>query len=163
MVSNWSSGSAVLKKIISGGQTGADRAGLDVAIKHGLEHGGAIPLDRRTEDGVLPSIYRLEEMSTSSYPARTEKNVLDGDATIIFSHGTLTCGSRLTREKALEHSKPQLHIDFNELSTEQAVQCLVAFLSAHSVEVLNIAGPRASGDSRIYSAVFTVLEKLVVR
>ncbi len=151
----------MLKKIISGGQTGADRAGLDAAIKFGLDHGGAIPLGRRTEDGVLSSRYRLQELPTHSYPARTEKNVLNSDATIIFSHGTLTGGSRLTRDKAVEHAKPYLHVDFNSLSVDQAVQCLAAFFRKHGVEVLNIAGPRSSGDSKIYSVVFAVLEDLL--
>lgn len=153
----------MLKKIISGGQTGADRAGLDAAIDFGLDHGGAIPLGRRTEDGVLPSNYHLQEMSTPSYPARTEKNVLDSDATLIFSHGDLTGGSRLTRDKTKEHSKPYLHIDLDKLSTDQAVQYIEVFLAKHPIEVLNVAGPRASGDPRIYAAAFAVLEKLLSR
>jgi len=69
----------MLKKIISGGQTGADVAGLDVAIKHGILHGGAIPKGKLTEDGVLPEKYNLQEMTTKSYPKRTEKNVVDSD------------------------------------------------------------------------------------
>ena len=76
-----------IRKIISGGQTGADQAGLDVAIKHDIPHGGAIPKGRMTEDGVLDPKYNLEEMTTKSYPKRTEKNVLDSDGTVIFTHG----------------------------------------------------------------------------
>ncbi len=87
----------MLKKIISGGQTGADIAGLDVALKHGIQHGGAIPNGRLTEDGPLPK--------------RTEKNVVDSDGTVIFSQGKLTGGSLLTEKKAVEHGKPVLHLD----------------------------------------------------
>jgi hypothetical protein len=83
----------MLKKIISGGQTGADVAGLYVAIKHGIHHGGAIPKGRLTEDGMLSEKYNLEEMTSKSYPKRTEKNVVDSDGTVIFTHGKLTGGN----------------------------------------------------------------------
>jgi len=86
----------MLQKIISGGQTGADRAALDFAIGFDIPHGGWIPKGRKTEDGVLPDKYKLKEMPTASYPKRTEKNVLDSDGTLILSHGKLTGGSALT-------------------------------------------------------------------
>ncbi|TKB26075.1 hypothetical protein FCL47_10010 [Desulfopila sp. IMCC35006] len=73
----------MLKKIISGGQTGADIAGLDAAIRHGVPHGGSIPKGRLTEDGALPERYDLQEMDTKSYPKRTEKNVVDSDKPMI--------------------------------------------------------------------------------
>ena len=87
----------MIKRIISGGQTGADRAALDVAIKLGIPHGGWIPKGRRTEDGSLPVKYQLEEMPTASYPKRTERNVLGSDGTPIISHGKLVGGSAVTR------------------------------------------------------------------
>ena len=74
----------MIKKIISGGQTGADRAALDVAIKLGIRHGGWIPKGRKTEDGPLSDKYQLQEMPTASYPARTEQNVIDSDGTLII-------------------------------------------------------------------------------
>ncbi len=86
----------MLTKIISGGQTGADRAALDVAIELDIPHGGWIPKGRKTEDGVLPDKYQLQEMPTTSYPKRTEKNVLDSEGTLILSHGRLSGGSSLT-------------------------------------------------------------------
>ncbi len=82
----------MIKRIISGGQTGADQAALDVAIKLDISHGGWIPKGRLTEDGPLPDKYKLQEMPTSSYPKRTEKNILDSDGTLILSHGKLTGG-----------------------------------------------------------------------
>ena len=77
----------MIKMIISGGQTGADRAALDVAIEHNFPHGGWIPKGRLTEDGPLPEKYLLKEMPTDSYPRRTEQNVIDSDGTLIISRG----------------------------------------------------------------------------
>ena len=85
----------MIKKIISGGQTGADRAALDVAIKLNIPHGGWILKGCITEDGPLPEIYNLQEMPTESYPARTEQNVIDSDGTLIIARGKLTGGIRL--------------------------------------------------------------------
>jgi len=103
----------MLQKIISGGQTGADRAALDVAIEFNIPHGGWIPKGRKTEDGVLPDKYQLQEMPTASYPKRTEKNILDSDGTLILSHGKLTGGSALTVKVATKHDRPWLHVDLN--------------------------------------------------
>jgi hypothetical protein len=77
----------MIKKIISGGQTGADRAALDTAIKLGIPHGGWISKGRKAEDGPLPDKYQLQEMPTDSYPERTEQNVVDSEGTLIISHG----------------------------------------------------------------------------
>ena len=86
----------MIKKIISGGQTGADRAALDTAIKIGIPQGGWIPKGRITEEGPLPDKYQLQEMSSDSYPERTEQNVIDSDGTLIISRGPLTGGSLYT-------------------------------------------------------------------
>ena len=93
----------MIKKIISGGQTGADRAALDVAIKFNIPHGGWIPKGRIAEDGPLPDKYQLQEMPTSSYPKRTEQNVIDSDGTLIFSRGKPTGGTDYTRKMVLKH------------------------------------------------------------
>ena len=92
-------------KIISGGQTGADRAALDFAIKHNIPHGGWMPKGRKAEDGPLPDRYQLEEMPTASHRARTEQNVIDSDGTVIISHGILTGGSAYTAKMARKHSR----------------------------------------------------------
>ena len=88
----------MIKKIISGGQTGADHAALDVATQFKIPHGGWIPKGRKAEDGPLSGKYNLQKMSTCSYPARKKKNVLDSDGTFIFTHGKLTGGSTLTQK-----------------------------------------------------------------
>jgi len=117
----------MVKKIISGGQTGADRAALDVAIKLGIPHGGWIPKGRLAENGMIPAEYKLQEMPTDSYAARTEQNVIDSDGTLIVSHGKLTGGSELTLEFAIQHKKKLLHIDLNEIRGFSAAQLIQSY------------------------------------
>ena len=152
----------MLKKIISGGQTGADVAGLDVAIKHGIPHGGAIPKGRLTEDGILPEKYNLQEMTTKSYPKRTEKNVVDSDGTVIFTHGKLTGGSLLTQKKAIEHGKPVLHLDMGDVTVEEAADLLKEYIQENGIEILNVAGSRGSKDPEIYGKTFGVLGRCIM-
>ena len=151
----------MIKKIISGGQTGADQAALDVAIKLGISHGGWIPKGRMTENGSLPDKYHLKEMPTKSYAERTEKNILDSDGTLILSHGEITGGSSLTLKLAKEHNKPWLHIDFSQTIEFKAAQIINDWVIRHNIEALNVAGPRASKDPNIYKAAMDVLEAAV--
>jgi len=148
----------MVTKIISGGQTGADRAALDVAIKLGISHGGWIPRGRLTENGVLDAKYQLKEMETSNYNKRTEQNVIDSDGTIIISHGKLSGGSDYTREMLLRHGRPWLHIDLNKTTFLQAERYIRSWLAEHKIEVLNVAGPRESKDTTIYQDVIDILE-----
>ena len=99
----------MIRKIISGGQTGVDRAALDAAIKLAIAHGGSIPKGRITEDGPLPDTYNLKETRSSSYAERTAKNVQDADGTLIISRGQLTGGSEYTREMAVKLVRNRLH------------------------------------------------------
>ena len=94
----------MIRKIISGGQTGADQAGLDFAIERDIPHGGWIAKGRRTEAGRLPDQYKLIEMVTKSYPKRTERNVAESDGTVILTHGNLRGGGLLTKKKAIAHT-----------------------------------------------------------
>jgi hypothetical protein len=148
----------MLEKIISGGQTGADQAALDAAIKLGIPHGGWIPRGRLTEDGPLPDKYDLKEMPTASYPERTKKNIRESDGTLIFSHGMLTGGSEFTRKMALKYQKPMLHIDFNHMIPFDAAVVINNWMVDHDIRVLNVAGPRASTDPRIYRAAIDIIE-----
>jgi len=148
----------MVNKIISGGQTGADRAALDVAIKSGISHGGWIPKGRLTENGRLDDKYHLEEMETANYNKRTEQNVIDSAGTLIISHGKLTGGSDHTRDMVLRHGRPWLHIDLNKTESFQAAKQIRSWLAEHEIEVLNVAGPRASKDSAIYQATVHILE-----
>ena len=148
----------MIKKILSGGQTGADQAALDTAIKLDIPHGGWIPKGRITENGPLSDKYQLEEMSTSSYAERTEQNVIDSDGTLIISHGKLTGGSSYTREIALEHIQPWLHIDLNKTGIFDAAVKLSEWVLNNNIVILNVAGPRASKDPKIYRAVLNIIE-----
>jgi len=148
----------MVNKIISGGQTGADRAALDVAIKLGISHGGWIPKGRLTENGMLDDKYHLKEMETANYNKRTEQNVIDSAGTLIISHGKLTGGSDHTRDMVLRHGRPWLHIDLNKTESFQAAKQIRSWLAEHEIEVLNVAGPRASKDSAIYQATVDILE-----
>jgi hypothetical protein len=148
----------MLKKIISGGQTGAERAALDVALKLHLSHGGWIPMGLEAEDGPVPEEYKLQEISTDSHAASTEKNVIDSDATVIISHGGLTGGSAYIRKAAMKLGKPWYHVNLNKLPTFQAAIIIEDWISKNGIEVLNVAGPRASEDPAIYGLVTVILE-----
>lgn len=148
-----------IRKIVSGGQTGADRAALDVAVERGIPHGGWIPRGRLTEDGPLPGRYRLRETETRSYAGRTERNVLDSDGTLIVSRGRLTGGSALTRRLAKRHGRPWLHVDLQAAAPDEAAARIRAWIEAGGIGTLNVAGPRESRDPGIYRAVVGVLRK----
>jgi hypothetical protein len=148
----------MVEKIISGGQTGADRAALDFAIKNNLPHGGWLPKGRKAEDGRLPDHYQLQEMPSGDYSKRTKQNILDSDGTLIVSHGFLTGGSALTEFLAEEHKKPYIHIDLNLLSMQEAAQIINKWIQGHKLKVLNVAGPRGSKDPKIYEATIHLLE-----
>lgn len=148
----------MLRKIISGGQTGVDRAALDVAMRLGIAHGGWVPRGRLAEDGPLPSYYLLQEMPTEEYAARTEKNVLDSDGTLIISRGRPTGGTDYTRRMALKHGKQLLHIDLAlGQRPSQAGSLIASWIEMNRIETLNVAGPRASGDPAIYDEAATIL------
>lgn len=140
----------MIAKIISGGQTGADRAALDVAIKLNIPHGGWVSKGRLAEDGKIPPGYQVSEMPTAGYSARTEKNVKGSDGTLILSHGGLTGGSARTLEPAQRYGRPFLHIDLDHTSTIKAAALIAAWITRHSIKTLNMAGPRASNDPLIY-------------
>lgn len=148
----------MIKKIISGGQTGADRAALDLAIEMAIPHGGWVPKGRKAEDGKLPPKYHVREMHSANYALRTEQNVIDSDGTLILSHGDLTDGSDYTRQMAQKHTKPCLHVDLKQASAFNAAQQIADWIKAVPIEVLNVAGPRASKDPQIYNAVKNILE-----
>ena len=148
----------MLRKIVSGGQTGADRAALDFAIEWNIPHGGWIPKGRQAEDGRVPEKYRLREMDSADYARRTEQNVIDSDATLIFSHGALKGGSLLTRKMALKHGRPWFHMDLMKTNAFSAAQSIHKWLGEQRIGVLNVAGPRHSQDPRIYTATFNILE-----
>jgi len=151
----------MIKKIVSGGQTGADRAALDVAVEYGIPHGGWIPRGRKTEDGRLSEKYHLKEIQSISYPRRTELNVIDSDGTLIISHGNLSGGSAYTLEMAKKHKRPCVHIDLNEISEYKAVEIIKYWTDVKGIETLNVAGARASEDPEIYEVTKNLLKSVL--
>jgi len=147
---------ARVRVIVSGGQTGADRAALDWAIAHRLPHGGWCPAGRRAEDGRIPRRYRLRETPSADYGQRTRWNVRDSDATVILARASvLAGGSRLTARHAARLGKPWIHLRPDRDDPAR----LAEFVARHRVCVLNVAGPRASKDPGIYAAVRAFLER----
>lgn len=140
-------------KIISGGQTGADQGALDAAIQRDIPHGGWLPKGRATEEGPLGREYRLQELDSHRYRDRTEKNVKDSDGTLIVSYGPLTGGSALTEALAIRHDRPCLHLNMDYFTLDDAVKTVDKWLQKHAIKILNVAGPRASSDERIYETV----------
>jgi predicted Rossmann-fold nucleotide-binding protein len=145
--------------IISGGQTGADRAALDFAIEHGIAHGGWCPRGRLAEDGPIDARYQLRETPSRRYAERTEWNVRDSDATVVFTMGSaVRGGTALTVAMAERLGKPCLHLPSagSEGTSKQAREFL-NFLSEHGVQTLNVAGPRASQEPEIADYVRSLL------
>lgn len=149
-------------KLISGGQTGADRAALDVALELGIDHGGWVPKGRSAEDGPLPGRYRVRETPSEDDRAeRTKRNVAESDATLLISHGPLAGGSELTRRLAAELGKPFLHVELGRLGAAEAADRIARWPGALGCRTLNVAGPRASEEAGIYAAASAVLRHAI--
>ena len=145
-------------RIISGGQTGVDRAALDIAIELGLDHGGWCPQGRRAEDGNLPPHYRLRETAEHDYSSRTRLNVKDADGTLLLYRGNLEGGSELTAHFARAMQKPVLLVDLDHPVTKGTIK---DWLRQHHIGTLNIAGPRESKQPGIYQQAVTLLRGLL--
>ena len=145
-------------RIVSGGQSGADLAGLDWALAHGVDHGGWCPKGRRSEDGPISAIYLLRETPLANYLQRTEWNVRDSDATLIFTlDDKLDGGSKRTAQFAEKLRRPWLHF---RLGMDE--KYLASFLKRHHVLTLNIAGKRESTAPGIHAFVTDVLDRCLV-
>jgi hypothetical protein len=145
------------ERIVSGGQTGADRAALDWAIAHEMAHGGWCPRGRRAEDGRIAPHYCLRETPSRDYQQRTRWNVRDSDGTLIFSRAAaLSGGSAYTARCSERLGKPWFHVH----PGADTVESIATLLQQHRIRTLNIAGPRASTDPGIYEYVLAVLGRL---
>lgn len=134
-----------LRKIVTGGQTGVDRAALDVALELGFPCGGWSPRGRLAEDGRIPDRYPLVELPSAAYFIRTRRNVRDSDGTLILTLGPLMGGTRLTFASAVDMRRPCLVVDFGSgFDLEKELDRTIRWLEQRSIEVLNVAGPRAS-------------------
>lgn len=149
-----------LEKIISGGQTGVDRAALDVAIELGIPCGGWCPRGRRSEDGVVPEKYELQEAPTSNYADRTALNVRDSDATLILAKEPLRGGTALTQKMADRYGRPCLIVDPRDAKSVAAV---LEWLKEKNIKVLNVAGPRESLRQDVGLVAAQFLRRLLKR
>ena len=147
--------------IISGGQTGADRAGLDFAISKDIKHGGWCPKGRLAEDGTIPEKYNLIETSTNLYPQRTKQNVKDSDATIIFTDNHMSRGALLTITCCKTLKKPHFILPINHEKDNAAIECLANWLKKIKPKVLNIAGARESKCPQMHKFVITILNEVL--
>lgn len=137
-------------KIVSGGQTGVDRAVLDAALETRTECGGWCPEGRKAEDGVIPPRYPVTELIGAGYRQRTLQNVIDSDGTVIIYFETLSGGTEKTLLFCLNQKRPYLLIDAAEVSSVRAAERINRFITGHSIQTLNVAGPRASGEGLAY-------------
>lgn len=144
--------------IISGGQTGVDRAALDVALARGLPVDGWCPLERRAEDGPIPDRYPLRETPTRRWSQRTDWNVRDSDATLLLVVGKPSRGTALTIRRAVARDKPHLVIDLRE---DDAVARARAWLDATRARRLNVAGPRESSAPGIHALACAALHAIL--
>jgi predicted Rossmann-fold nucleotide-binding protein len=149
----------MLEKIISGGQTGVDRAALDAALELGLPCGGWCPQGRRAEDGKIPDRYPLQETSSPAYPLRTEMNVEDSDATLILTWGSPVGGTLLTLKLARKHHKPYLLMDLAQGGNASEV---LDWVRKNNVHILNIAGPREGEAPGIYARATFFLKEVLI-
>jgi hypothetical protein len=140
-------------RIISGGQTGADRAALDAALTAGIECGGWCPEGRFAEDGPIAAAYPLLELSGGGYRQRTFRNIEDSDGTAIFYFGRPAGGTELTLAKCIRLHKPYKLIDAAEVDPGRAGRMVRTFVAEHDIRSLNIAGPRESTTPGTYAFV----------
>ena len=147
-----------LLKVVSGGQTGADRAALEVARKLRLPYGGWCPNGRRTEKGRLPKVYRLVESPSSGYTQRTKWKVRDSDGTLIVNRGALDGGTLLTARLAREGLKP---VYIHQIGQRIETGRFRAWLVRHRIRTLNVAGPRESKRPGIQAAASKALARML--
>ncbi len=148
----------MITRLISGGQTGVDRAALDAAIAAGVDIGGWCPKTRKAEDGVIPQLYTLNETPSTEYDQRTEWNVRDSDGTLMIVRGTVLGGTLHTKNSCIQHKKPFIVIDITQTSNLDEI---IEWLNINNVRTLNVAGPRESHCAGIYETAKTLVTDLL--
>ncbi|WP_321276902.1 putative molybdenum carrier protein [Thiomicrorhabdus indica] len=146
----------MIQKVVSGGQTGVDRAALDWALNHSINIGGFCPKGRLAENGIIPEIYPLIELDSPEYTVRTRANVENSDGTLIFFKSKLNGGTKNTLAYCEAIKKPYLAVELSTSENEFKMQ-FNTWLSQENIQVLNIAGPRASKCQNCYGSVVQLL------
>jgi hypothetical protein len=148
-------------KIISGGQTGVDRAALDVALRHQIECGGWCPTGRLDEFGRIPDQYPVQEFEHGGFTERTLQNVKDSDGTVIIYPGKLSGGTDQTVRFCVEQQRPHRLMDASKISIDEAARLIADFVRNYKIEILNVAGPRQSEWSEGYGYAFRAVDAFV--
>jgi hypothetical protein len=146
--------------IVSGGQTGVDRAALDAALACGVPCGGWCPSDRSAEDGVIPDRYPLQPAPRPGSSERTLRNVLDSDGTLLIYHSTPSGGTEETLLRCLQMGRPYLLLDGGRMAPADAIPLAADFIASRRIAILNVAGPRASEWAGAYRFAFDVVSGL---
>lgn len=150
-----------MTRILSGGQTGVDRGALDAALDAEWPCGGYCPEGRLAEDGIIPDRYPLEELSGQGYTERTIRNLQEAGGTVIIYFGSLSGGTEKTLFECIARERPYLLIDARDLAVGQAARRIQAFVQAHRLETLNVAGPRASGEPEARDYAYLALSSWI--
>jgi predicted Rossmann-fold nucleotide-binding protein len=148
-------------KIVSGGQTGVDRAALDVALKHGIKSGGWCPTGRLDEFGTIPERYPLKELERGAFAERTVQNVKDSDGTVIIYPGKLSGGTEETLRFCIARQRPHQLIDASKTPVEEAASSIADFVRENKIQTLNVAGPRQSEWREGYDYVYRALDNFL--
>ncbi len=149
---------ALPRKIVSGGQTGVDRAALDVALEAGLPCGGWCPRGRLAEDGPIAGRYPLQETESADYAERTRLNVRDTDGTLVLTRGRPGGGTALTLHLARAMRRPLMVVDIEGGAAAEGVR---AWIEAGAVATLNVAGPRESTAPGIHAEAAAFLKQFL--
>ncbi len=147
-----------INKIVAGGQSGVDRSALDFSIKNNIPHGGWCPKNRWAEDGIIPTFYNLTETVEEASEARTLKNVVFSDGTLIIFKNTKDLGTFKTIEFCIQNNKAFFEIDLTKkIEKEQFNHWLIS----NNIKVLNVAGSRESNSPERYNETTSLLKYLV--
>ncbi len=150
-------------KIISGAQTGVDRAALDAALAFGVPCGGWVPAGRRDEDGVIPPDYPVQELKEGGYRQRTIQNLSDADGTLILYFEELEGGTEQTLYRCIKLHRPYVLVDGAEISAERASDLALRFIRSRKISSLNVAGPRSSKRPEGHSYALDVISRLFMK
>lgn len=150
-------------KIVSGAQTGVDRAALDAALECNILCGGWCPEGRKAEDGVIPEVYPVQELKGAGYRQRTRKNVQDSDGTVIIYFDKLSGGTEQTLRYCLNEKKPYLLLDGYKFSVIIAAEQIKKFIEELNGETINFAGPRSSNSPTAYEYTIGVVSEFIAQ
>lgn len=148
----------MIKKIISGGQTEADQAALDIAIKLRIPHGGWTPKGRIAETGSFPERFQLQEMQTDNYSECIKQNVIDSMGTLIISYGALTGDLDYARKMALRHKRQMLGIDLDQMDDAKAAFLLNDWIQLYRIDVVHVIGPDAEVNPYVRNQTENIIE-----